>query len=324
MPNILLVKTSSLGDVVHNLPVVSDIIEHVPDAHVDWVVEEGFAGVPALHPGIERVIPIALRRWRRRLLAPATWREIGALRRAVQARRYDLVLDTQGLLKSALIAALAAGAVTGQDRKSAREPSAAWFYQRVFPASRDLHAVIRNRELAAKALGYPTPATPPNYGLRVPINTETAATLPARYAACFHGTSRDDKRWPDAHWVNLGRALGSRGLTLLLSWGDTQEHARAQTIAASIPNAMVPATRLGMRELPTVLAKAAVVIGVDTGLMHLAAALGRPTVAIYVDSAPRLSGAFPSDPASAVNLGGQGTPPQVAEVIGALERLGVV
>lgn len=323
MPAVLLVKMSSLGDVVHNLPVVSDIIRHVPNAHIDWVVEEAIAEIPTLHPGVRRVIPVALRHWRRRLHMPGTWRQITAMVQALRTRRYDLVLDTQGLLKSAVIAAVAKGPTAGPDWRSAREPLAALLYQRRFSIARDCHAVTRNRELAARALGYALENSVLDYGIRVAANAPMPSGLPARYAVCLHGTAREAKRWPRAHWIALCRVLAARGLVPLLSWGNAAERDEARSMAESIPGAYVLATRLGLRELPAVLGNAELVIGVDTGLMHLAVALGRPTLAIYVDSWPRLSGAFPRDPARALNLGGQGVPPTVDEVMAALAGLGL-
>ncbi|MDP1997012.1 MAG: glycosyltransferase family 9 protein, partial [Gallionella sp.] len=132
-PHILLVKTSSLGDVLHNLPVVSDIVRHYPNAQIDWVVEESFAALPGLHPAMRNVIPVAVRRWRGKLLSAATWREIAAFRNKLAAQRYDIAIDTQGLLKSALLMRGANGLRCGFDRDSAREPLAASLYQRTFP-----------------------------------------------------------------------------------------------------------------------------------------------------------------------------------------------
>lgn len=323
MPAVLLVKTSSLGDVVHNLPVVSDIIRHMPGADIDWVVEEGIAALPGLHPGVRRVIPVAMRRWRRGVFAASTWREIAALVRSLRAQRYDYVIDTQGLIKSAVIATLAKGPTAGQDRHSAREPLAALFYTRAFRVPRDRHAVTRNRELAASAIGYHLDAGVLDYGLRAPVDPEALAALPDRYVMCLHGTARVAKRWPDEHWVELGRWLVARGLTPVFSWGSDQERAQAAAIAGSAPGVVVPRERLALSKLPSILAKADFVVGVDTGLVHLAVALDRPTVGIYVDSWPRLSGAFPGDPARAVNLGGVGQPPAVGEVTVALGRLGL-
>lgn len=322
MPAVLLVKTSSLGDVVHNLPVVSDIVRHRPDTHVDWVVEEGIAEIPALHPGVRRVIPVALRRWRRRWFTAAIWREIAALVRTLRAERYDVVLDTQGLLKSAVIATLARGPTAGQNWRSAREPLAALFYRHAFAVARDRHAVTRNRELAASALRYELETSELDYGIQVTANAQAPTRLPARYAVCLHGTARAAKRWPRAHWIGLCRLLADRDLVPLFSWGNVTEYDEARAIAESAPGADVFDTRLSLHELPAILNKAELVVGVDTGLMHLAVALDRPTVAIYVDSWPRLSGAFPRDPARAISLGGQGQPPTVEEVVAAISRLG--
>ncbi|MDZ4255314.1 MAG: lipopolysaccharide heptosyltransferase I, partial [Sulfuritalea sp.] len=164
---ILLIKTSSLGDVVHNLPVVTDLRRSYPEAQIDWVVEEGFCEIPRLHPGLNRVIPVALRRWRKALLTPATWGEIRSFRSALQEQSYDLVIDTQGLLKSALIARLARGTRCGYNATAAREAIAARFYDVRFEVGKDLHAVERNRRLVALAAGY-SASSAPDYGIAVP------------------------------------------------------------------------------------------------------------------------------------------------------------
>lgn len=324
MPAILLVKTSSLGDVIHNLPIVADITRHVPQARIDWVVEEAFADIPALHPQIRHVIPVAMRRWRRRALDPATWREIADLRRRLTTEHYEPVLDTQGLLKSAVIARLANGLVAGQDARSAREPLAAWFYRRRYAIARGRHAVLRNRDLAAQTFGYALPDTPPDYGLRIPAGLQSVRSLPARYVVGLHGTSWPSKRWPESHWLELGRHLQDSGLPLLLPWGDAQERARAERLQAGLADSVsVVLPELRLRELASVIGQATAVIGVDTGLVHLAAALGRPTVAIYIDSFPHLTGLLPTDTTRAVSLGGKGAMPAVAEVTQALVHLGI-
>ncbi len=166
-PHILLVKTSSLGDVLHNLPVASDIARHYPGAQIDWLVEESLAALPGLHPAVRNVIPVAVRRWRGKLLCVATWREIAAFRSALAAQHYDVALDTQGLLKSALLMRGAQGLRCGFDRDSAREPLAASLYQRTFAVAKGQHAVERNRQLAAQALGY-TLEGRADYGIRPP------------------------------------------------------------------------------------------------------------------------------------------------------------
>jgi heptosyltransferase-1 len=306
---ILLIKTSSLGDVVHNLPVITDLRRKYPEAGIDWVVEEGFADIPRLHPGVRRVIPVALRRWRKSLLTPATWQEVGAFRATLQAENYDLVIDTQGLLKSALITRMARGKRCGYAASSAREPLAARFYDAAFEVPRNLHAVERNRRLAALAANYSVSAAP-DYG----IAATPAPTLEGPHAVLLTATSRDDKLWPEDRWIATGRALHERGLTCLLPAGNVAERERARQIAQAIPGA-VAMPPLSLQGLAAQLAAARIVIGVDTGLVHLAAALGRPTLALFCASDPALTGVVASTPA--VNLGSRGHPPSVEHVLAA-------
>lgn len=315
MPRLLIVKTSSLGDVIHNLPILADIRQHQPDMEFDWVVEESFTDIPALHPAVSSVIPVALRRWRQKPFSSATWHEIAAFRQRLRQTPYDLVLDTQGLLKSALITRSARGMRHGQNRLSAREPLAALFYDRRHFVPRGQHAVVRNRQLAALALGYPLPESLPDYGIRAP-ESGPAIALPDQYVVALHATSRDSKLWPAAHWVTLGQQLFEQGIYLLLPWGNATEQQRAQAIAAQVPQSIV-LPRLRLTALAGILAKARAAIGVDTGLVHLAVALGVPTVAIYTDTDPLLTGVYPG--ASLVaNLGGAGQIPDPGVVYNTL------
>ncbi len=310
---ILLVKTSSLGDVIHNLPVLTDIRRRWPDATVDWCVEENFAAIPRLHPGLHRVLPVAVRRWRKHLLQAGTWREIAAFRAVARATAYDLVLDTQGLVKSALLARQAAGPRVGYDAGSAREPLAARSYDRCFAVSRELHAVVRNRQLAAQALGYVLDDAL-DYGIAAP--PLAADWLPASpYAVLLTATSRDDKLWPESHWIALAKALAAQGVTAVLPAGSAPERQRAARIAAAIPGA-VAAPALSIEALAGVLAGAQAVVGVDTGLTHLAVALAVPTVAIFTATDPGLTGVLGSG--FHRNLGGKARCPAVADVLGEL------
>ena len=319
MPRLLIVKTSSLGDVVHNLPIVNDILTYQPDMVIDWVVEEAFADIPALHPAVDRVIPVAIRRWRKALFQRSTWQEIGAMRAQIKQSDYDFVLDTQGLLKSAVLCRMAAGIRHGQDRQSAREPLAACFYDFKHPIATGQHAVVRNRQLAAAALGYPIPTTAPDYGIQAPVVTHsTSGGKP--YVVGLHATSRDSKLWPVDRWIWLGRHLASLDLALLLPWGSEAEHLRAQQIAEAVPHAAV-LPRMRLNELASVLAGSRAAIGVDTGLVHLAVALKVPTVALYTDTDPSLTGIYPGAGTSAINLGGKASAPSVDNVIQALSTL---
>jgi heptosyltransferase-1 len=310
---ILLVKTSSLGDVIHNLPVVNDIRRHVPAAMIDWCVEEAFADVPRLHPGVVEVLPVALRRWRKGLLSSGTWREAGAMRSRVKARAYDAVIDTQGLVKSAVIARQARGPLSGYAADAAREPMAARFYDRRFSVSRALHAVDRNRRLVAAALGYEVHGVP-DYGIAAPA--DPLPWLPTGpYAVLMTATSRDDKLWPEAGWIELGQALHGQGWRAILPGGSPRERERAGRLAAAIPGALA-APPLHLPELATLLGGSRAAIGVDTGLTHLAVALGVPTVALYTATDPGLTGVLGAG--FHRNLGGKGQVPTVAAVVSEL------
>ncbi len=315
MPRILLIKTSSLGDVVHNFPVASDIAEHFPGAIIDWVVEEAYAPLVSLHPAVSTTIPVAMRRWRKHLFSARTWQEIGAFRRGLALESYDLCIDTQGLLKSALIAAASVSVKHGFDAATAREPLAARFYDVTHHVDRSQHAVMRNRLLAGMATGYSVGELV-NYGLQqVPVAAGPAGCV------LFHGTSRDDKLWPVPDWILLGRTLESLGYRCIIPWGSDAERVRSEVICAGLHHATVPG-RMDFGEIARVISSASAVIGVDTGLVHLAAALGRPVVAIFTGSDPILTGVH--GVSLARNLGRCGAPPEPAEVLASLQEMGVI
>ena len=302
---VLFVKTSSLGDVVHHCPAVSDAARAIPGAAIDWVVEEPFAAVAAMHPAVRRVIPVAVRRWRRSWWRAEVRAELAAFRRAVSAERYDAVIDAQSLIKSALIARFADGRRHGMDRASAREPLAACFYDVRHAVPRGLHAVERNRRLTAAALGVDV-ASRLDYGL-ASLHGE------AGEAAIFLTmTSRADKLWPEERWIALGRALAR---PVLLPWGTEVERSRAGRIAAALPQASVP-NRMTLDQLACLFASAPSVIGLDTGLTHLAAAVGARTVGIYCGSDPALTGLYGAP--RAANVGAPGRAPEVDEVLEAM------
>jgi heptosyltransferase-1 len=229
---------------------------------------------------------------------------------------YDVVLDSQGLLKSALIARAARGRRHGFDAATVREPLAARFYEVRHAVPVNQHAVNRNRALAGAALGYRVDEAI-DYGLRAPARPAFAPA--GAYAVLLHGTSRADKLWASSRWIDLGRLLQRRGLTCVLPWGDDAERERALGLAAVLgDDASVP-DRMPIDAVAGLLANAAAVFGVDTGLTHLAAALARPTVAIFAATDPDLTGVCGGR--RATNLGAPGAPPQPGEVIAAFDRL---
>ena len=312
---ILLVKTSSLGDVVHNLPVVGDLRWAYPEAQIDWCVEEAFADIPRLHPQVSGVIPVAIRRWRKALGRMATWREIDAFRSAIREAAYDVILDTQGLLKSALVARLARGRRFGYAAEVARELLAARFYDETFVIPSNAHAVVCNRWLSAAAFGYPVDL-PLDYGIVAPV-VDFPWLAGERHALLMTATSRDDKLWDEANWILVAQSLVNRGLTPILPSGNPVERQRTGRIAANVPGALV-APPLSLRELAALIGRAQLAIGVDTGLIHLAAALHVPTLALYVATDSALTGVYGSG--FARNLGAPGQPPRAAEVMLAVDQ----
>lgn len=313
MLRILLVKTSSMGDVVHNLPLIADILHHHPDAQIDWLVEESFAEIPKLHPKIANVITIAIRRWRKSLCSRITWQEINAVKNRLKQTKYDFIIDTQGLLKSAVVASWAAGSVHGMDWSSAREPLASLFYDQKYTIPRRQHAVARNRQLAALAMGYAVPDTPPDYGVFAPARAENLPILAKRYAVFLHGTSRDSKLWPVANWIALAAQVKQHQLQVVLPWSNAAEQRRANDIQSLSSNAVV-LPKSSLTALAQIMSASAINIGVDTGLIHLSTALNKPSIAIYTDTNPEFTGVAPTASNLAANIGGKGQIPDIDAV----------
>jgi len=312
---ILFVKTSSLGDVIHHCPAVTDVLRRFPEAIVDWVVEEAFAEIVGLHPAVRRAIPVAVRRWRGGALKPSVWNELLAFRRLLRSERYDFVIDTQGLLKSALIAVSAHGVTHGFNANSAREPIASRFYDVSHQVGREMHAVDRNRSLTAKTLGIESVGLC-DYGL-LPRQGDPIR-FPSPFCVLLCMTSRADKLWPEQYWVELAKGLAERGCGSVLPWGNEAERVRCQRIVESAGSGVVlPALSLG--DLASTMTQARGVIGVDTGLAHLAAALKVPTIGLYVRTDPRLTGLHGAG--KLTNLGGLGKMPSVGDTLGAVKAI---
>lgn len=319
MQRILLVKTTSLGDVIHCLPAVSDVAAHFPKARIDWVVEEPYAGIVALHPAVANVLPVAVRRWRKSLAARGTWHEISDFKRRLDPEGYDRVIDAQGLVKSALLARLAQGERHGLDASSAREGIATRTYNTRHHVPWTLDAVARNRRLLGLALDYP-PRGEPRYGIAVaPAGFEwLPQNAPRGYCVLLTGTSEAAKLWPEEQWMECARQAAAAGFVCVLPHGNQAEEARASRLAEGIAPRGLVAPRQSLPDLARVLAGAALVIGLDTGLTHLAAALGRPTVGVFCGSRPAETGVIAP---RAVNVGDLGHPPDAQAVWRAAAQL---
>ncbi len=309
--NILIVKLSSLGDVLHTLPIVWDVRAKYPDARVDWAVEEAY--VELLQPlqrrgparGIDRAIPVCLRRLKRNFSHDGFVR-LEQMHRALRLTEYDLIIDTQGLIKSAAIGRLArrsgSVAVVGAANRvhpASYEPLARWFYTDAVPIAPRTHAVDQSRRVAAVAIGHPSDCalTPPRFYDRQATASLLDAPCPLRddfsrrvgrgggrpYALCIHSTARTSKRWGNSSWVALGRELSRRGMTPVFLWGSRDEKTISDCFASEVPGAVVPRL-FSLKELFSVVGNAQLAVGVDTGLIQLSAVLGKPTIAIYCAS----------------------------------------
>ena len=331
-PKILIVKLSSLGDVLHNLPLVWDLRARLPNAQIDWVVEEAY--VHLLQPllskdgfrGIDRIIPFGLRRWKNHLLEIKTWDQFFAFKKQLQEVTYETVIETQGLLKSALVCALAkktpnavVAGLANATEFSGYEPIAKNFYNHLVQVPIHTHAVDRSRLMMCSAFDWPVikrADTPQFYGSQIQFDLSKAAIpeLTTPYVLFFHSTAREAKRWSNQNWITLGKELAGRGYQIVFPWGNASEKRVSQELANHIPGAFVPPA-FSIEEAFSVIAGADLTVGVDTGLTHLAAVLGKPTVEMYCDSPRWKTEGYWA--ANICNVGDMKSPPTALEVINA-------
>ena len=289
MITVLIVKTSSLGDVIHTLPALTDAKTALGDIQFDWLVEENFTEIPVWHPNVRNCIPVAIRRWRKHIFKTLFNGEFKAFKSQLQAQNYDVIIDAQGLLKSAWLTSMAKGKRYGLDKYSAREPLAAKFYQYPQNIAKDQHAVERVRQLFAQSLGYTLNDLPLDYGLT--INAEPKIEQSILF---LHGTTWASKHWPESYWIELAHDVTEQGYSILLPWGNDIEYQRAIKIQQHCKNkdSVQVLDKMNLNELAVIIASVDAVIAVDTGLAHLAAALDTPTIALYGPTSPGLTGTY--------------------------------
>lgn len=297
---VLIVKVSSLGDIIHTLPAVTDAHQARKDIVFDWVVEENFVEVPSWHPAVENIIPVAMRRWRRNIVKTYLNHEFRAFKRSLQGVRYDLVIDAQGLIKSGVISRLSRGLTIGLSNRTIREPMATLFYNKVYSVPWTEHAVDRVRQLFSRALQYEYDQDRIDYGIDVDRihdeneqgDDEKESLIDSKKKVIFlHGTTWSTKHWPEQYWRQLAHIAVNSDYEVLLPWGNEEEKRRAEFIAAD--NAMVKVLdKQSLSGLARYMQNSRGVISVDTGLGHLAAALAKPAVSLYGPTNPGLSGTF--------------------------------
>jgi heptosyltransferase I len=316
---VLIVKLSSLGDVLHTLPVVHDILTALPNAQIDWVVEAAFSGVVRRCQGVNKVVSCELRKWRKTPFSYETrqaWRDF---KTELQSEKYDAVVDLQGLTKSAAVAWLAKLSSTGkrfamanQTEGSSYEAPTRWVADVAIRLEPHIHAVQRARDLCAKALGYQISDIQQktlSFGILAGVLIDNNAINNIAKTVIFtHGSSREDKLWPIESWIELGRRLHAQGLGVAIAHGSDEEEQRSKSMAQQIPNAQV-LPRLGLDTLLDVLGNSAGVVGVDSGLSHMAVALDLPHVQIYnFDTAWRTGPVVLNRSARQVSIYAQATP----------------
>lgn len=288
---VLIVKVSSLGDIIHTLPAVTDARKAHANLTFDWVVEESFVEVPYWHPAVENVIPIAIRRWRRNLVQTYLNHEYRSFKRALQGVHYDLVIDAQGLIKSGLISRLSRGLTIGLSNRTIREPLATLFYNKVYSVPWTEHAVDRVRQLFSRALKYRYDKDTIDYGIDINRIKNSGEENSEKQVVFLHGTTWGTKHWPEYYWRHLAHIASESGFNVLLPWGDIKERQRAEFIAQNNESAIV-LDKQSLSGLAQHINNSKGVIAVDTGLGHLAAALAKPTVSLYGPTNPGLSGTF--------------------------------
>ena len=307
---ILVVKSSSMGDVVHALPVAYDIKKAFPEARLDWVVEESFQDIPKLSPFIDGIVVTAFRRWRKKLLEKGVREEISAVRQQLREAQYDAVIDLQGLIRSALVTSWAHAHSFGYSRETIREPLASFFYSEKLSVHESLKPVRRYRVMAALSLGYAIDETAPHYGLEAG-DPPQGLSLPADFVAMAPNTSRVEKLWAENRWVELGKRFQSEGISSAFFWGNAEEKARVERLAEQIGGAIV-LPRMKLTDCAAVIRKSRAMIGVDTGLAHLGAALAVPSVGIIVGTSASLFSLVSEG--KAVTVGDKGIVPSVDAV----------
>lgn len=320
---VLVVKTSSMGDVLHTLPALTDASRAVPGIQFDWVVEENFQQIPSWHPAVHRVLPIAIRRWRKNWFGRNTRRERNQFYEQLNAYDYDAIIDAQGLLKSAvLITRKARGLRHGYDWDSAREKMASWFYNLTHHVDAQQHAVERIRQLFADSLEYAYEGQG-DYGIAHHFSRSHHHKSTRPYMVFLHATTRSNKHWPENHWRTLIKNISRKGMVIMLPWGTEKERQRACRLAEGNPLVEV-LSKSTLEEIACVLAQSSGVVSVDTGLSHLAAALDKPNITLYGPTDPGLIGGYGQYQVAIQFIDKNMASILPKEVMCALKRLGII
>lgn len=291
---VLIIKLTSMGDLMHAFPALTDAARIYPDIQFDWVVDESFSAVPKWHPNVDKVIKTAHRRWRKHPLKNFMNGEWKVFYRQLNLSQYDFIIDLQSNLKSAFVSWLRRGPVLGYDRKTCREWPAHWAYNSHYNVDLNQHAIQRQRELFSQALAYDCPATKADYGADLSASQKPDFALPSKYLVFVHNASWLTKLWPVDRWRQLVELADKEGYDVLLPSGSEEERLRAVAIAEGYPSATA-LPKLPLDETAAIMLSAKAVVCSDTGLAHLSALVGTPSVTLYGATDTYLIGTFGAD-----------------------------
>lgn len=280
-----------MGDVVHTLPALTDAARANPEVQFDWAVDESFTDIPEWHSHVDKVFPVALRRWRGGLSSSEGRAEVKKSLTVLRGESYDAIVDLQGEFKSAFVARLAKGKRYGYDGASAREWGAHTVYQEKIDVAKGSHSMSRMRKLLSQALGYAYDEPTVDYGIDRERLQQSPLTIDRPYVVFIHSTSWASKNWPEQYWRALAASVTAAGYSVVLPWGSEEERERSTRIAAEQPNQIV-LPKLSISEKGSIISRAAATVGLDTGLSHIAAALSVPSITLYGATDPNLCGAI--------------------------------
>ena len=285
---VLIIKLTSMGDLMHAFPALTDVATHNPTVQFDWVVDESFAEVPRWHPAVKQVITTAHRRWRKNILSSIVTGEFSQFYRQLNASDYDVIIDMQSNLKSACVSWLRRGDVYGYDRHTCREKPAHWAYKKHYHVSLRQHAIERQRELFSRIFGYDKPISASDYGVNLRMCTlpnevkvdNVPIQLPKKYVVFVHNASWPTKLWSIEYWRALTQQVVQKGYSVLLPCGNKQEYERAKTIALNNSQA-IALPRLSLNTMAAIMKNAQAAVCSDTGLAHMAAVTATPAITLY-------------------------------------------
>ena len=288
MIRILIVKLTSLGDLIHTMPAITDIQHNSSEVELDWLVDEQFSEIPAWHSFVNKTIAIGLRRWRRNINSRSLSEFMNCISE-IRSKNYDFIVDVQGLLKSSILGSIIAkGESHGYADTSIKEKYASLFYNYKYHVPLNLHAVTRIRNLCSQVLNYSIDEAEINYGVKEQLQNKERDN----YIVLIPHSSNPIKNWEEKKWIELAKLINAEGLKVKVSWGSEFEKQQATRIAQASNTEVAEKLNLNINSIGKFLAKAKAVVSLDTGFSHIAAALETPNICLCITSDPNLSGAI--------------------------------